>query len=364
MSTNEQRQILIAPLDWGLGHTTRCVPIMGHLMQRGHSVVFAGSEWQRKYISETFAAIETIHLDGYEVTYSKRGSGFMFSLLNQMPRLVKTIRKEHEWLEKLTQGRQFDGIISDNRYGLFHRSIPTVMMTHQLQAQSGMGEAIDQVLRRLHYKYIQRFRSCWVVDVEGEPNLSGKLAHPAVVPKNTHYIGLLSQITEEATEGRGEEYLLVLLSGPEPQRSVLAEKLWEQVQRYDGKVVFVEGSNHVSERSAIPPHISYYKRLTKADLGPLMAGASMVVCRSGYSTLMDLVALNKRAILIPTPGQTEQEYLGKHLHKEGVFYSVSQKRLNLAQDLQGTKLFPFRKVEIGSAHKQYIPVLERWLKSL
>jgi hypothetical protein len=333
-------------------------------MQGGHSVAFAGNEWQRKYISETFPGIETIHLDGYDVTYSKRGSGFMFSLFTQMPRLVKTIRKEHEWLENLTKSRHFDGIISDNRYGLFHSKIPSVMMTHQLLAQSGMGEAVDQVLRRMHYRYIQRFWSCWVVDVEGEPNLSGKLAHPGVIPKNAQYIGLLSQLAEEKRAKREGEHLLVLLSGPEPQRSILSEKLWEQVQGYDGKVVFVEGSNGARKPSAIPPHITYYTQLTKADLVPLIAGATMVVCRSGYSTLMDLVAMNKQAILIPTPGQTEQEYLGKHLHKEGVFYSVPQKRLNLAQALQDTKLFPFRRVEINEAHKQYIPILERWVKSL
>jgi hypothetical protein len=327
-------------------------------------VLFAGNEWQRKYISETFPAIETIHRDGYDVTYSKRGSGFLFSLFYQMPRLVKTIRKEHEWLENLTKGRHFDGIISDNRYGLFHNKIPSVMMTHQLLAQSGMGEAIDQVLRRLHYKYIQRFWSCWVVDVEGDPNLSGKLAHPGVVPKNAHYIGLLSQIAEEKSGASKEEHLLVLLSGPEPQRSILSEKLWGQVQGHKGKVVFVDGSNDATEPSGIPPHISYYKQLTKADLVPLIAGASMVVCRSGYSTLMDLVALNKKAILIPTPGQTEQEYLGKHLHTEGVFYSVPQKRLDLHQALIDCQLFPFRPVEIREAHMQYVPILEQWVKSL
>jgi predicted glycosyltransferase len=264
----------------------------------------------------------------------------------------------------LTKDRHFDGIISDNRYGLFHSKIPSVMMTHQLLAQSGMGEAIDQVLRRMHYKYIQRFWSCWVVDVEGEPNLSGKLAHPGVVPKNAQYIGLLSQIAEEKREESEKEHLLVLLSGPEPQRSILSATLWAQVQGYDGKVVFVEGSNNAAEPSVIPPHISYYKQLTKADLVPLIAGASMVVCRSGYSTLMDLVALNKKGILIPTPGQTEQEYLGKHLHKEGVFYSVPQKRLDLRQALIDCQLFPFRPVEISEAHKQYVPALDRWVKSL
>jgi predicted glycosyltransferase len=340
------------------------VPIIAKLRLLGHSVAFAGNEWQRNFINETFEGIETIHLDGYDVTYSKRGSGFLFSLFYQMPRLVRTIRKEHEWLNNLTQERQFDGIISDNRYGLFHTQIPSVMMTHQLLAQSGMGEAADQVLKRIHYKYIQRFRNCWVVDVAGVPNLSGKLAHPGAEPTNARYIGLLSQIAEEATRNGEEKHLLVLLSGPEPQRSILSGMLWEQVKGHHEKVVFVEGSNAVERPATIPDHIQYHKQVTKKDLLPLLQRASLVVCRSGYSTIMDLVALNKKAILIPTPGQTEQEYLGRHLHKEGLFYSVPQKRLDLEQALQDVKLFPFRELELRNAHKLYHQVLEQWVKGL
>ncbi len=285
-------------------------------------------------------------------------------MVYQMPRLVRTIRKEHEWLKNLTQQRHFDGIISDNRYGLFHNTIPSVMMTHQLQVQSGMGEAADHLIRKMHYKYIQRFRRCWVIDVGEVPNLSGKLAHPGTLPKNAQYIGLLSQIAGEAELKGLDAHLLVLLSGPEPQRSILSAILWEQAKEYKGRVVFVEGSTYAEQPSDIPPNIEYHKQVTSRELLPLMQQAWMVVCRSGYSTLMDLVALNKKAILIPTPGQTEQEYLGKHLHKEGVFYSVSQKRLNLEQALQDIKLFPFRPVELKEGHKQYVNVVEQWVKSL
>jgi predicted glycosyltransferase len=144
---------------------------------------------------------------------------------------------------------------------------------------------------------------------------------------------------------------------------MLSQLLWQQVQDFDGKVVFVEGSNTAPDPASVPPHISYYKQIARSELEPLIREASMVVCRSGYSTLMDLVALDKKAILIPTPGQTEQEYLGKHLHKEGVFFSMPQKNFNLKQALQDGQLFPFSRLALEGAFERYQRVVERWVSA-
>ncbi len=354
-------RILVAPLDWGLGHTTRCVPVIQHLQSLGHTAVFAGNDWQRQYIVKTFPGIETIHLEGYNVEYSKKGGGFMAKLFAQLPGLLKTIRYEHQWVQQQAELLQINGIISDNRYGLYHPTIPSVIMTHQVLAQSGMGPFADNLLKRIHYKQLERFKDCWVVDVPGTPNLAGKLAHPDVMPANAQYIGLLSQVEPMSVS---EQHLLILFSGPEPQRTLLADMLWQQVQQYKGKVVFVEGSDKVTDKGTIPAHITYHKRITKEVLQPLIAAANMVVCRSGYSTLMDLVVLNKKAILVPTPGQTEQEFLGRHLHKEGVFYHAPQKGLDLLTALKGAETFPFHKLPLANAQYQYKVVLENWLQKL
>ncbi|OSZ82727.1 hypothetical protein CAP35_05545 [Chitinophagaceae bacterium IBVUCB1] len=275
--------------------------------------------------------------------------------------MLKTIKTEHEWLLRAASEYQFDGIISDNRYGMYHPNIPSIIMTHQVVAQSGLGDMVDALLRGIHYQRLQRFGACWVVDVQGVPNLAGKLAHPDVLPDNAKYIGLLSQIEHAATS---EKHLLVLLSGPEPQRTMLADKLWEQVQGYDGKVVFVEGSEQVTYKGLIPAHITYHKRITKEVLTPLIADASLVICRSGYSTLMDLTVLGKKAILIPTPGQTEQEFLGKHLHKEGMYYCAAQKNFSLHQALKDVKNFPFHQPTMQNPHGLYKAVVDEWLASL
>lgn len=352
---------MIAPLDWGMGHTTRSVPLIQYLQQLGHTVVFAGNQWQRSYINETFKAIDTIHLDGYNVHYSHSGSRFMLSLFSQLPKLLKTIQKEHDWLLNIAAQQHLDGIITDNRYGLYHPRIPSVIMTHQVLAQSGMGDMIDRLTSRVHYKQLRKFSQCWVVDVPGKPNLAGKLAHPAIMPPNAKYIGLLSQIEPAETSA---EHLLILLSGPEPQRTMLSELLWRQVQHYKGKLVFIEGSNETATPDNIPGNISYYKRVTKEVLQPLLEAACMVICRSGYSTLMDLAVLDKPAILVPTPGQTEQEYLGKHLHKEGVFYHAPQKTFNLSKVLAATAQFPFHKLQLENAHQRYKLVIDDWIKTL
>ncbi|HRO42864.1 MAG TPA: glycosyltransferase [Flavipsychrobacter sp.] len=363
MNSNGAKRVLIAPLDWGLGHTTRCVLLIGWLRENGHEVVFAGNEWQRNFVKETYAGnIHCVHLEGYNVHYGKPDSSFMFSLLRQMPTLLKTIRNEHKWLKEIVRTENIDGIISDNRYGMYHSHVPSVIMTHQLQVQTGMGKGADTMLRPLHYRYLNRFAECWVVDMPGENNLAGKLSAPSILPQHTAYIGLLSQFEAVLKE---EQHLLILLSGPEPQRTILSNILWEQVKNYDGNVVFVEGSNNVqSHRTTLSPHISHHHQLTRKSLLPLLQQASMVVCRSGYSTIMDLVKLGKNAILIPTPGQTEQQYLAKHLHQSGTFYHLPQPHINLQAALTDAASFPFRKTTFHNGFNLYPPVLQRWVAAL
>lgn len=324
--------------------------------------MFAGNHQQCDYISGTFPGIETIYLEGYNVRYAASGSMFMPAIIQQIPSLLHTISKENAWLKETVEQYKIDLVISDNRYGLYHDTVPSVIITHQLNIISGFGSMADNILRRLHYRFLNRFNNVWVVDVPGAPGLAGRLSHPSSLPRNTHYIGLLSQV--EIKETTGEKYLLVLLSGPEPQRTLLANKLWQQVLLYNGKIIFVEGSDEVAAKQDIPPHITYHKKLSGEALATTISGAGMVICRSGYSTLMDLVKLNKKAILIPTPGQTEQEYLGKALYDGGVFISKPQKIFNLADALVEAKQFPFRKMQFDGAFGQFEPAIDDWLKNL
>lgn len=235
-------------------------------------------------------------------------------------------------------------------------------MTHQLQPITGLGNRMDKLLGKYHYNLLNKFSGCWAVDVPGIPNLAGKLAHAPQLPQNTSYIGLLSQL--QAGNHRNEEYLLVLLSGPEPQRTMLSTLLWAQVQDYKGEVMFVEGSNDAKRPESIPSNITWYARLKGEALQPLLDNASIVICRSGYSTVMDLVAMDKKAILIPTPGQTEQEYLGAHLHNSGIFYSTGQKGFELDRILDASAAFPFKKLALQNPFSLHPTIIDKWLGSL
>lgn len=353
---------MVAPLDWGQGHTTRCVPVIRYLLQAGHHVFFAGNDSQQAYISSTFPGITTIHLNGYNVNYSRYGSAFMLAIAKQVPTILRTIREEHNWLNEAVKTHSVDAVISDNRYGLYHSDIPCVIMTHQLSPISGMGSMADKMVRKLHYRMLERFNRCWIVDIPNTPCLAGKLSHPSVLPHNAEYIGLLSQA--ELKNVSSSKHLLVLLSGPEPQRTLLADKLWGQVKNHKGNVVFVEGTENVTVRGGIPQHITYHKRISGDTLAQAISAADMVICRSGYSTIMDLVKLNKKAILIPTSGQTEQEYLGRTLYQEGMFISKQQQSFNLDEALAEAERFTFSHIKVDNAYIIFLPVVDKWLHDI
>jgi len=358
LDTQTPRNILVAPLDWGLGHTTRCIPIIRYLLQKGHKITLAGNDWQRKYVENTVPDVATTHLDGYNITYGK--GSLTTALLLQIPALLKKINIEHAWL---AEQKGYDLIISDNRYGLYRKDIPSAIMTHQLSIQTGKGGVADSVLRKMHYRFLERFNETWIVDVAGKHNLAGKLSHPDALPKGGKYIGLLSQLAAPQNEVSAGKHLLILLSGPEPQRSILSAILWKQMKKYkNGKVVFVEGSDDVTTPVNVPTHITYYKKVSGNLLHSLITDASMVICRSGYSTIMDLVRQNKKAILIPTPGQTEQEYLGKHLHTQGMFYSTVQKGFDLEKVLIDTLHFPFKDSGLRERFDGYKGVVDGFIK--
>lgn len=350
------KRILVAPLDWGLGHTTRCIPIIEYLSALGHQVIFAGNERQLSYMSASSKKLQLIHLEGYDVRYARSKAGFMVGIFKQIPRLVNKIKEERAWLERAIKEYNIDVVISDNRYGLYNEQCHSIIMTHQLQPISGLGRIVDDMVRKTHYKYLSKFDACWVVDTKERKGLAGKMSQPKRVPNHVKYIGWLSQL---ASIDASDNHIAIVLSGPEPQRTLLSNKLWDQATKLTEKVVFVEGSEKAIDKYDIPDHITYYKRLTKEELGKVMRGASVVICRSGYSTIMDLVKLEKKAVLIPTPGQTEQEYLAKTLNKAGIFMAAKQRTLSLSKLLNEAKQFPFRNMSGGDDFVSYKAVLDK-----
>jgi glycosyl transferase family 28 len=337
-------RILVAPLDWGLGHTTRCIPLIKELFAQNFEVLAAGDHRQELLLRAEFPGLSFLPLQGYGIRYSK--NNISLKLISQVPKMMFRIREEHRWLQQAVPAHQIDAVISDNRFGLYHQNVPTVFITHQLQIKTNLGGSSERILRNWNYHFINRFTECWVPDIDGPDNLAGHLSHPAVLPKiPVTYIGLLSrfQVGESLPEFRKPQngHLLFILSGPEPQRTLLEDKIIDGASHYPGTATIVRGLP--SSLSAIPSSrmIRVFNHLPASELRQEIESAEVVIGRCGYSTIMDLVSLRKKAILIPTPGQTEQEYLAAYLHQQHIAFTVAQKDFFLPGILEAAKQFHY-----------------------
>jgi predicted glycosyltransferase len=332
-------RVLVSPLDWGLGHATRCIPLVKNLCGQGCEVVLACSGNTGTLLAAEFPGLSIKPLNGYQIHYSS-GASLFGSLLLQLPGILRSIKQEHQWLEKTLAQEHFDLVVSDNRPGLWNKKVKSIYITHQLHILTGKGKWLDNRLQGLHTGYMKHFDEVWVPDTEGNTNLAGELSHPVKQMIQPTYLGLLSRFT--GINKIADNDLLVLLSGPEPQRSLLEEKLYTQLKSFNGKVVFVRGlPQQTSTKLPLFEHITTYNHLPALQLEQIMASSKLVICRSGYTTLMDLVKLRQKALLIPTPGQPEQEYLARYMQQQQVFPFVLQKDFDLLSAINTAAAFQF-----------------------
>ncbi len=327
------KRVLVAPLDWGLGHATRCMPIIKELLAQGFCVIIAAEKVCAILLEKEFPHLKILPLQGYRVSYSKNAQFFFIKMLSQLPKINAAIKKENKWLQQIIEEYKIDIVIADNRYGLHNKNCYCIFITHQLFIKTG-NRLTDWLAKKINYRYINNFDECWVPDVEGNENLAGKLSHPHTKPiVPVKYIGILSRFKKIEVEKNID--FLVMLSGPEPQRTMLEEILLEQLENINCKTVFARGLPAAKDKIfSENVGMEIINHLPAYELNELICSAKTVVARSGYSTIMDLAVLQKASILIPTPGQTEQEYLAKFLAEKKYCITASQKNLNLTKELE------------------------------
>jgi uncharacterized protein (TIGR00661 family) len=354
----QKSRILLAPLDWGLGHATRCIPLVRELLSRNVEVVIAAEGAVQSLLQQEFPTAEFVPLRGYRIRYSKTKAGLVSAMLLQVPGILRSVSREKKWLRKNAALLRIDAVISDNRYGLYLSGLPCIFITHQLSIQTG-NRLLNRLLQKINYRYINHFRQCWVPDAEGADNLAGRLSHPEQLPRiPVKYLGPLSRL--EKKEAPGSVDLCVLISGPEPQRSVFERILLKELEAFPGNCLFIRGLPGSSETlTGYGKNINVYNHLNSQELSMALASADMVICRSGYTTVMDLALLGKKAILVPTPGQTEQEYLAFTLQQKGWFASISQNNLALHTIQESIQHFPFtaERFSFTEKHKEAIEEL-------
>lgn len=343
-SNQEKPRFLVAPLDWGLGHATRCIPLIKFLITLDYEVIIAASGSSLSLLQQEFPQLQAIKLPGYRVKYGKNRMLTMMRIFLQIPKILISINREKAWLSRFQALERLDVVISDNRYGLYHPGIYCVFMTHQLSIQVPFGNFWERFTAKLHNRFIERFDKCWVPDMKDDPNLGGRLSHTQKPPRiPMTYIGPLSRF-ERLPTGSGTSFILILLSGPEPMRSILEKKLMADLQGYNGKAILLRGLPGESQDLSTTPGIRIFNHLPAAALNQLICDSEYVISRAGYSTVMDLVKLGKRSILIPTPGQTEQEYLASHLTQQKLALCISQDDFSLVKALEEARRFSYQEL--------------------
>lgn len=326
--------ILVAPLDWGLGHATRCIPIIQELLLSNNEVIIAAELNVKTLLQTEFPSIKIIPLRGYRIKYSAQKNRFLIKLLFQIPKIILTFFHEKSWLNTVIKKYNIDVVISDNRPGLYHDKISTVYITHQLCIKTG-NQISEKIATGIHQYFIKKFTHCWVPDFEWPENIAGALSHPPKLFGNVTNLGAISRLHRNETEIKAID-LLILLSGPEPQRSIFENILLQQLKNYTGKLVFVRGlpdavnfSPIINNIIAQQPNLVFKNHLAAKDLEREIQQSKLVICRCGYSTVMDLLKLKQKAVLVPTPGQTEQEYLASYLSTKKLFTFINQDELLL-----------------------------------
>lgn len=335
----DKKRILVAPLDWGLGHATRCIPLIKELQHLGAEVLIGTSDKALSLLRREFPSNPYVEMPSYKVNYPRDGN-MAFHMLRMAPRIRRAIKKENKALDRFISEYGIDGVISDNRLGLYNKRVPTVLITHQLFIRTPRFRwAVD----RLNRHYISRFDQCWIPDVSDvHENLSGALSHGKELPKGLSFIGPLSRFDHEdpasfeegGKKAGNDPKILGLISGPEPQRGMFAESLNEELKELDLRATLVTGMPQKGGRKKESPRIREHDHLPTEDLREELKSADLIVTRSGYSTIMDLAALGRKAVMVPTPGQTEQEYLALYHDKKQHFLRVQQDTFDLSRAME------------------------------
>jgi len=301
-----KKKILIAPLNWGLGHAARCIPIINALLKHDFEPILASDGDALTLLQKEFPQLKSYQLPSYNIKYSK-GSNQKIKLLLNSPIIIKASISEQKEVSKIHKKENLSGIISDNRFGVRLKEVPSVYITHQLQVLSGNTTGISS---NLHQKIIAKFDQCWVPDINNS-KLSGKLSFLKNKNIIIKYIGAISRFKKQDCPAKYD--VLIVLSGPEPQRTLLEEKLLAELNSSTKKILLVRGVFSDTIVSKINKHTTVVNYMLTKQLQHAFNESKVVLARSGYSTILDLAKMNKKAFFIPTPGQFEQEYLAERM---------------------------------------------------
>lgn len=298
------KRVLISPLNWGLGHATRMIPIIRWLETRS-CVTLGGNGASFEFLKKEFPSLKTVEIPGVEVWLSNHKWLNYIGLLLQSPYFLWYTWKENRWLKK--NHTAFDIVISDNRYGLSHPMLTSILVTHQTAPPVPFFKKFTS---NVVASFLNSFQEIWIPDEEHVQLTKRFWCNKKLLP-SIKFIGWLS--SWNSTKANENKYWVVLASGPEPSKSEFVEMISSKVSK---PIVVCDG-------------------MSGMELMQVINDAAGIISKAGYSTIMDVLLSRKKAVLLPTPGQKEQETLSEHewLNKQIQFMSwkefVATKQLNL-----------------------------------
>ncbi|MGI5861148.1 MAG: glycosyltransferase family protein [Myxococcales bacterium] len=326
--------------DWGLGHATRDLVLIRALLKAGHEVtVLSASRAMRLLRSELGQECDYVELPDIPKPLSRYPALFYVKMSLSMPLVFATWRREQKLVRSLCAQRRFDRIVSDTRFGVFHPEIPSYFLVHSLrQIIPGRPRGLETMVERHQHKMFSVVRKVLIPDEE-ENGLAGDLCHNLALDWSDRlaYIGVLSSVRRQSCEQDIDYFITV--SGAEPQRTFFEKVVLEQAPRLRGRVVVTLGRPERVPSSVRVGRVSVHTYMNREQQEEMLNRARLVVSRSGYTTLMELAELGRRALFVPTVGQSEQEYLGAHHERQGAMHTVVQSKVDLARDVVAAEAY-------------------------
>jgi UDP-N-acetylglucosamine:LPS N-acetylglucosamine transferase len=323
----------------GLGHATRSLPIIKEFVNRKSEVLVGSNGRSLEFLKKELPSIQFIETPNYNISYSQNRL-LALKLALQIPKVIKSIKEEKKCCNQIVQDFSPDLIISDHCYGMYHSQIPSYFLCHQIYfAMPDSLKFVSPIVSRFNLSSHKQYAKIIIPDLSenGHGLLSGKLSKLPEMKNKYFFAGILSSINERTVDNKID--LLFSISGPEPQRTVFENIILNQIENVPGKKVVVLGKSEENNVIIEKDDLRIYSHLQRVEMEKIFNQADFIIARPGYSTIMELVELGKNALLVPTPGQTEQEYLAKHMKEEGWFYFAEQKKIDLLRDIDFAKSY-------------------------
>ncbi|MEF8792084.1 glycosyltransferase family protein [Thiohalorhabdus sp.] len=335
-------RVLFAVHNWGLGHATRSLALIRGLVERGHEVTVLSSGKALRFLADELGeACELLELGDIPQPVSRNGAIFYVRLTLSMPLIFWIFRRDRRWARRLCREKGIDLIVSDTRFGVLLPEVPSYFITQSLrQIIPGRPYLLEMLVEAAQRRMLAHARKVFIPDSAGPENLTGDLSHNLLCDWGDRpaYLGPLTAVVPESKEEDLDCFISI--SGPEPQRTILAERVLDQVEEVPGQVLVTLGKPDAACRSLAGGRIQIYGFLEREEQAKVMQRTRLVVCRPGLSTLSEIAVLGKQALFIPTPGQSEQGYLAHYHWERGEAYMVDQQKLDLPRDKAVAETYP------------------------